>query len=191
MSDTTYCYPPDFKVLRNRFGIRNAHDLEIVEREFVFQRMREVLPRGSFDLSHFQRIHRHLFSDVYEWAGEIRIVQLEKSGSRFIPPRFIASGFADIHRRLTNKNFLKALGVSEFCDEAGIIIGDINHVHPFREDNGRAQLIYLRQLAEAAGHRIELAKIDRHRWIAASKESHFGRYEAMSRCIAQAIVPTL
>lgn len=37
MSDEIYCYPPDFKVLRNRFGIRDEAELDAVEREFVVQ----------------------------------------------------------------------------------------------------------------------------------------------------------
>lgn len=72
MSDEIYCYPPDFKVLRNRFNIRDEAELDVVEREFVVQRLREPNPAGAFDRAHLQAIHRHLFQDVYDWAGELR-----------------------------------------------------------------------------------------------------------------------
>ena len=41
-----------------------------------------------------------------------------------------------------------------------MIVGDINYIHPFREGNGRTQLQYLKQLAEQAGHRLDLARIE-------------------------------
>ena len=61
MSDETCCYPPDFTVLRNRFGIRDADELDRLERAFVVRRMREAPPAGSFDLAHLRALHRHLF----------------------------------------------------------------------------------------------------------------------------------
>lgn len=48
-------------------------------------------------------------------------------------------------------------------------MGDVNYVHPFREGNGRTQLYFLEQLAEQAGHPIDLRRLDPQRWIAASR----------------------
>jgi cell filamentation protein len=52
MSDATYCYPPDFRVLRNRFNVRDQQQLDIIERELVTQRLSETIPLGNFDLVH-------------------------------------------------------------------------------------------------------------------------------------------
>lgn len=187
MSDPVYCYPPDFIVLKNKLNLRDAAELEFFETEFVMQRIAKGVPSGCFDLAHLKAIHRHLFQDVYEWAGELRTVEISKSGSQFQFRRFIETGMADVHRRLVARNFLRGLGAAEFADEAGAIMGDVNYVHPFREGNGRTQILYLEQLAQQAGHAIDLTRIDKSLWIAASREAHVGRYEAMSRCIAAAI----
>lgn len=187
MTDEIYCYPPHFKVLRNRFNIRGEQKLDLIEREFVTQRMRETIPAGQFDLAHLRAIHRHLFQDVYEWAGEVRTVEISKGGSQFQPRRFIATGMENIHQRLVRQDFLQGLDAATFAREAGQIIGDVNHAHPFREGNGRTQLLYLKQLTEQAGHAVDLRRIDRERWIAASRESHLGSYGAMEQCIAIAI----
>lgn len=184
MSDEAYCYPPDFKVLRNRFNIRDEQELDAIEREFVAQRMREAIPAGDFDLAHLKAIHRHLFQDVYEWAGEVRTVEISKAGSQFQPRRFIVKGMADVHRRLVRQDFLKELDAATFALEAAQIVGDVNHAHPFREGNGRTQMIYLAQLASQAGHPIDLRRIDRDQWMEASRESHLGNYELMRECIA-------
>lgn len=187
MSDTAYCYPPDFTVLRNLYGIRDQSELDAVERMAVAQRLRETVPAGNFDLAHLKAIHRHLFQDVYEWAGEIRTIEIAKGGSRFQFRRYIETGMADIHHRLAARGFLTGLDAETFAREAGQIMGDVNYVHPFREGNGRAQLVYLRQLAEQAGHPLDLTRLDRDEWMKASREAHLGSYEAMGRCIAVAL----
>jgi len=59
-------------------------------------------------------------------------------------------------RRLQADNFFKNLSSKEFAKRAAVVIGDVNHVHPFGEGNGRTQLQYLKQLSERAGHAIDL-----------------------------------
>ncbi len=188
MSDRDYCYPPDYIVLRNSLGIRDALALETAERELVAQRLLEPVPTGDFDLAHLKAIHHHLFQDVYAWAGEIRTVEIAKGGSRFQPRRFIAAGMADVHRRIVAAGYFRGSGPDGFVEGAGPLLGDVNHVHPFREGNGRTQLQYLKQLAGRAGHAIDLTRIDRAAWLEASRRSNAGDYAAIIRCIRQALV---
>ena len=101
--------------------------------------------------------------------------------------QYIETGVADVHRRLVRSDFLKDLPREAFAAKAAEIIRDVNYVHPFREGNGRTQLQYLSQLAELAGHRIEVARLDRAAWTRASEEAHQGRYAAMADCIADAL----
>lgn len=187
MTDETYCYPPEFTVLRNKFDIRDAATLKRAERRVVANRMAQPPPFGGFDLTHLKAIHRHLFQDVYGWAGETRIVSLEKNGSVFIPPRFIENAMSNVHRRLERDRFLRGRSVDDFAVGAGRIIGSVNYAHPFREGNGRAQLVYLRRLARQAGHDLDLSKLDRHRWIAASIAAQDRNYDPMAKEISFAI----
>ena len=165
MTDRDYCYPPSFTVLRNKLDIGDAPTLEAAERQFVTQRLLEAVPTGDFDLAHLKAIHRHLFQDLYEWAGEIRTVEIEKEGSRFQPRRFIEAGMADIHRRIVAAAYFQGASPAAFAEGAGPVLGDVDHVHPFREGNGRTQLQYLKQLARRAGHRLDLTRLDRKSWM--------------------------
>ena len=79
-------------------------------------------------------------------------------------------------------------GSDGFAEGAGPVLGDVNHVHPFREGNGRTQLQYLKQLAARAGHAIDLTRIDPAAWLDASRRSNAGDHDAMTRCIRQALV---
>ena len=183
MIDKKYCYPPDYRVLKNRLNIRNKEELDFFEREFVTERISQGIPKGDFDLAHLKAIHFHLFQDIYDWAGEIRTVEISKGGHQFQFRRYIETGMADIHGRIRVHNYLKNLSARDFADLAGEIIGDINYVHPFREGNGRTQLLFLEQLAENADHPIDLRNLDKDAWLEASKQAHLGEYHAMSDCI--------
>jgi len=137
MSDEAYCYPPDFVVLKNKLDLRDAELLDRFERRAAAQRAAQGIPSGKFDLAHLRAIHRHLFQDVYDWAGELRTVEIAKGGNQFQFRQYITTGMADVHRRIVAAKFLKGLSARAFADKAGEIIGDINYVHPFREGNGR------------------------------------------------------
>lgn len=185
--DDPYCYSGTI-VLRNKLGITRAKELNRIERELVAQRANEGIPGGLFDLAHLRAIHRHLFQDVYEWAGALRTVEIAKDGHQFQFRRFIEAGMQDVHRRLRQGNYLRGLDPEEFARCAGRIIGDINYVHPFREGNGRTQLFYLERLAEQAGHPIDLTLLDPQRWIEASRAAHHAAYKLMSEAIRLALV---
>jgi cell filamentation protein len=185
--DDPYLYAGS-TVLRNRLGITDADRFDRIERRLVVERAAEGIPGGQFDLAHLQAIHRHLFQDVFAWAGQIRTVEIAKGGDHFLFRRFIETGMADVWRRLSSQGFLRGLSPSAFAFEAGRIIGDVNHIHPFRESNGRTQAQYLAQLASQAGHELELGRLDPRGWIAASRAAHEGDYEPLAQAIARAII---
>lgn len=183
-----YVYPGTF-VLRNKLSVTDPVFLEKQERALVVLRSRRGIPRGDFDLAHLRAIHRHLFPDIYDWAGELRTVEISKGDQQFQFRQYIPTGMADVHRRLVQSRFLSGLPPADFAGQAAIIVGDINYIHPFREGNGRTQLQYLKQLADKAGHRLDLARIEGPRWIEASVFSHATDYGAMAALIGEAIVP--
>lgn len=77
-----YVYP-DTITLRNRLGLIDPSDLDRIERLYVADRTTQPIPRGAFDLAHLRAIHRHLFQDIYDWAGELRIVEIRKADQQF------------------------------------------------------------------------------------------------------------
>ncbi len=182
MSGDPYVYP-GIKVLRNKFGIDSVEELERAERLLTTKRGKRNVPHGDFDLAHLKAIHRHLFQDIYDWAGEIRTVEISKGSSQFMFRRFIESGMADVHRRIVVANYFAGLSKEDFAAAAGEIMGDVNYVHPFREGNGRVQLLYLKQFCERAGHPLDLHKIGGAAWMAASVAANRADYGPMGEAI--------
>jgi cell filamentation protein len=177
--DDPYLYPGS-TVLINKLGITQPDKLAYAERELAAQRQAEGVPEGGFDLAHLRAIHFHLFQDIYAWAGALRTVEMAKSGHQFQFRRFIETGMRDIHRRLVGANFLRALSPEQFASSAAHIIGDVNYVHPFRDGNGRTQLLFLEQLASQAGHCFDLTRLDPARWIDASRAAHLADYSLVA-----------
>lgn len=186
MEDDPYVHAGT-RVLRNRLGIRDRAEFERVERQLVWSRSQQAIPAGDFDLRHLKAIHHHLFQDLFDWAGEIRTVEIVKGDSQFQFRQYIETGMSDVHRRLVSAGFMAGLTGSEFAAGVAPIIGDVNYVHPFREGNGRTQLHYLKQLCDRAGHRLDLTKISASGWIEASIAAHRADYRRMNEVIASAL----
>ena len=80
-----YCYAGT-DVLKNIPGLRDSGDLRLFETAITSQRAEEPLPSGRLNASHYRAIHRHLFQDVYRWAGRYRTVRIAKGDSMFCYP---------------------------------------------------------------------------------------------------------
>ena len=161
-ADDTYCYPGT-DVLRNKAEIINAEDLDAYEGELSTLRSIEILENpvaGQFDLAHLQRIHLALFQDVYDWAGEIRTVDISRGNSRFANVRFIESAANDIFNKLARENWLKGLDADALSKRLAHYLSEINALHPFREGNGRVQRIFISQLSQSAGYQLDYSDLE-------------------------------
>jgi Protein involved in cell division len=136
-------------VLINKFDIREEGKLNEVEGVLTSARYAEWLraPKvETFDFNHYKAIHRFLFSDLYDWAGEVRTVNISKKGTQFAPVAQIESQAMQIFERLKTRNFFKGLSHDVFVGEIVDLYCVTNFLHPFREGNGRTQRLFLTQL---------------------------------------------
>jgi cell filamentation protein len=182
-----YCYPGT-TVLRNIPGFRDQATLETFEIGITMQRSEELLPRGRLSVRHCQAIHRHLFQDVYTWAGLFRTVRMAKGASVFCYPENIASEMKRAFTGLKNAEFLQGLTVEAFASGAAHFLADLNAIHPFREGNGRTQLIFLAAVAEHAGHLLDPMRLDRAAYLSAIIRSFNGDERALAAQLGRAIV---
>lgn len=157
-----YVYPGT-TVLRNKAGIQDQTALDAFEADATAVRMLELLEQpleGRFDFAHLCAIHRHLFQDVYEWAGEIRTVDISRDTSRFANMALIERYLGGVLGRLPAENWLRGLQPESFVARLAHYMGEINATHPFREGNGRTQRVFCALLAEQAGYFIDFESVD-------------------------------
>ena len=167
--------------LRNRLGIRDAARLEAAELELSSLRAEEPLPPGRFSSNHYRNIHRHLFQDVYAWAGRYRSIRTAKGGNWFCFPEHIHQQMDELFRQLQADGLLQGLPRNTFAQKAAIFLGELNAIHPFREGNGRAQLTFLDMIATQADHPLRLEQIKPHSFMPAMIASFDGDYAALTR----------
>ncbi len=169
----TYCYE-NTTVLKNILGIRDQTTLDAFEAAMTAQRSDEPLPEGDCDAQHYYAVHRHLFQDIYAWAGEARSVRISKDGSAFCYPEHIEQEIQKLFSGLKNQNYLRGLSSDEFANGAGHFMSTLNAIHPFREGNGRSQASFLLLLADQAGHSLNLDKFAPENFMKAMIESFAG-----------------
>ena len=129
--------------------------------------------RGSFDRAHLQQIHKRLFEEVYPWAGEPRPTDLRRPGfSWFVRKEFLGITLDNTLSALAAEKHLKGLNEETFSARAAHFLGDVNHIHYFREGNGRTQREFFRELAAEAGYRLNWNRVKPELMIEASIQSH-------------------
>jgi cell filamentation protein len=140
-------------VLHNKLGLGTAAELEAAEREITHAALillDESPVSPSYDLPHLREIHKRIFDDIYEWAGQTRTVAIDK-GAMFCLPQYIDSSAVVIFRQLRDEDCLRGLRRDAFVSRLAYYLGEVNALHPFREGNGRAQRAFFGQLARDAG----------------------------------------
>jgi cell filamentation protein len=179
---------PGTEVLRNIPGLTNTAQLEEFEANMAAARVAQLetvavkIP-GNCDLDHLLAHHRHVFQDVYSWAGVPRTVSISKPGTTFCEPRWIESSAATIFQDLAQANRLQGLERPEFVAGAAHVLTEINVLHPVREGNGRAQRSFMGTLARQAGWQLDWSRVDPARNIEASIAGYRGDERPMAELL--------
>lgn len=139
----------------------------------------------DFDFEHYKAIHRFLFSDLYDWAGKVRTVNISKKGTQLTPAEQVGSQAKQIFKRLKEHRFFKGLPRDEFVMEIVDFYCATNSLHPFREGNGRTQRAFLTQLIRNAGYDINFADIDTALLMIATIQSAQGMTDLLSAIFSE------
>lgn len=178
---------PGTMVLINKLGIQDPDKLAEAEAVFTTQRVQtlKVLNRELFEPAVFAKIHRHLFQDLYTWAGEQRTVDIGKPGGGGFSPvkhlgvrmpetsrRFeFAVPMAQLYRIRDRAMVQPEAAIEILAGKLARPVGDLNYAHPFRDGNGRMTRAYIDQLAQRAGLAFRSSRLDPEAWLEASIRS--------------------
>lgn len=148
---------PDTTVLLNRVGATTVEALRDAENDLVEVRVLELRERPSligtrtYDLAHMKALHQYLFQDVYDWAGQVRTVGIEKGGESFCPPGSVAVPMDHAAMRIAELGQLKGVAATDLAECVAYLYDYVNYAHPFREGNGRATREFFDQLLAERG----------------------------------------
>jgi cell filamentation protein len=177
------------EVLINKEGIRDQGELEAFERVMTAARLEMLPAMVPLTEDGYRQLHRHIFQDVYDWAGEYRTVNIAKGGHMFCLVPYIADQLRQRFATIQAESGLALSSRKEFVGRAAEHISELNAIHPFREGNGRTVRAFLECLANHAGHNVMLQHIDPDAWADASiRGFRDADYEPMRRVIDSALI---
>ena len=153
--------------LENKLGITNSAELAREEERISKKKAVELFESGSLDklapgrFASLQAIHKALFEDIYDFAGELRTVNLAKGNFRFAPLMYLEAALGNIDK----------MPQSTF-DEIIEKYVEMNIAHPFREGNGRSPRLWLDQMLKAGiGQVVDWSKVDKEDYLLAMERS--------------------
>ena len=154
-------------MLNNKLNIDNFVELSREEERITKIRALELFDKGiinEYEVGTFKglsQIHYYLFSDIYDFAGKIRIENLSKGNFRFAPAMYLEEAL----------NKIDLMPQSSF-DEIIKKYIEMNVAHPFREGNGRSTRIWLDMiLKNEIGKVVDWVKIDKEEYLLAMERS--------------------
>ena len=149
--------------LENKLGTTDSQELARAEERISKQKALALFESGALDqmapgtFAALAQIHRALFVDIYDFAGDLRTVNIAKGHFRFASALYLEAAVAEIERMPQN-NF----------DEIVAKYVEMNVAHPFHEGNGRSMRIWLDQMLKAAlGKVVDWSLVDK-------EDYHFG-----------------
>lgn len=152
--DLDYTYTdPKTGLLRNLHDITDSEVLLFVESSAVTKRLIELYenPIKIKGVDSLFEIHRHLFQDIYAWAGKKRIVEISKDGKQFFPTSHFDNAFRYIDQLIMEFKKIPRDNKKSLAEKIAEILDNVNYLHPFREGNGRTQREFVRLLALEKG----------------------------------------
>jgi len=155
--DFTYT-DPKTEILRNLADITDPDSLLFFESGAVAKRIQELYekPIKIKGANSLLSIHKHLFQDVYSWAGKRRKVEISKAGKQFFPTTHFDNAFRFIDTLVSDYKSLSKEDKLQIAEKLAEILDNVNYLHPFREGNGRMQREFLRLLALEKGLTLNL-----------------------------------
>ena len=153
--------------LENKLGLTSSADLARAEERISKKKALELFESGLLDqleagkFSALKAIHKYLFEDIYNFAGELRTVNIAKGNFRFAPLMYLQAALENIDK-MPQSNF----------DEIVEKYVEMNIAHPFREGNGRSTRIWLDHiLKNEIGKVVDWSKVDKEDYLLAMERS--------------------
>jgi cell filamentation protein len=187
--DDPYCYK-DTNTLINNLDIKDSELLELAETDIsrISSESIDFSP-PPYNFSYLQSIHKTLFSDLYDWAGQPRTIGMNKGDTMFCRPEYIQHEVEKLFKALAKDHYFQNTSIADLVIKISELYGDLNIIHPFREGNGRSQRILFEHIIVNCGFKISWANVNKDEWIKANINSVHCDYTLLqnifTRCITE------
>ena len=149
-------------VIKNKLDIRDADLLKEYETGIVGLKLTSLMKNKKvypFTEEGFKQIHKYLFDEIYEFAGEYRLENILKENFRFSEYEYIEENMPLIMKKIDIEK-MKEMDFDTLCKTLSEIMTDLNVLHPFREGNGRTIREFTREMAFVCGYEVNFSEVD-------------------------------
>jgi cell filamentation protein len=177
--------------LINKFNIHDEAKLAQIEADITFAKLSELEQNPineNFDFEHYKSIHKYLFSDLYDWAGQVRTVNIAKKGTSFVSPEDIEELAKNCFSLLKSQNYFKDCDFDSFVSNIVDFYSTTNMLHPFREGNGRTQRVFYFSTNSQCRYDINFENIDSEELMIATIQAANGVTDNLYKIFKKSIV---
>lgn len=154
----------DINVMKNKLNIKEQEKLESAEAAITLSKLLQItdFENGSFNIKKLKSINKHIFGDIYEWAGEFRKMNIEKServlnglSVKYSDYKNVEKDAEKVIDKLNSVNNWSKLSLDQQAEKLSKLTAELWRVHCFREGNTRTTITFIELFAKSKGIEID------------------------------------
>jgi len=168
ISKISNIYYPNTSIPKNKLNIKDEKELQKIEHILLFEAYEKFAKKHNIELNEefFINLHKNTFSDLYEWAGVYKDVDMAKGNSLFCRGMYIKQEMKKLFKQLKKDNYLQNLNKEKLIKKLAFYKCELIAIHPFYELNGRIIRLFIDILSINAGFDIiDYSTIDKNEYI--------------------------
>ena len=183
------CYEGTFCLI-NKLGIKDEHLLKELDTSFSVARIGKIENNNiEFPITPdgYKSIHRFIFEEIYDWAGEYRKINISKKGTFFADYEKIDQLMNNCFKRLSALNYFKDMTRVDYLKNVTDLYQTLNMIHPFREGNGRTERVFITLFVRLADHCANFKRVDEDELMISTIQAAGGVSDNLERVFSRII----
>lgn len=179
-------------VLRNKLGYATEEELDAAESDFASSEIAIIIQemhreRQELTAELFLGLHKQIFGALYDWAGQLRTVEVSKGATSFARVEYLEANLRQLLEELLTDEYWQADSREQLVARLAYYYGELNVLHPFREGNGRTIRTFLSLMADGRNHYIAWDEMTGEENIQASIASYNGDDAPLVRLLSRIV----
>lgn len=184
-------------VLKNKLGIIDQHEIGLVETQALDTAYRwsfdEYETTTQFSMQEIKRMHAMWLGSIYDFAGELRTVNISKAGTLFAPVEYLETSCRNFESLLLSLTPCEGVREGDLIERISVVHGELLLLHPFREGNGRLSRWLADLMSLQAGNGLLDWKFDenglegKETYFAALRQSFVGNFSPLQALVRGAM----
>lgn len=159
------------EILKNKFEIKNEESFKEMEADYTSMRIKELVVnpiKGEYDFKHFLSIHEYIFQDIFEWAGEIREIDIEKGEKslkgisiEYEKHENVEKAVREVLEKMNERNW-NEMEIEKRAKYFSLDMAELWKIHSFRDGNTRTVAIFCTDFLESKGLPLDTFLFENH-----------------------------